>query len=94
MEPLLPLGLNSTAMMIGIWIDETDEELPMVPTGTLAIASTRAKFSMHYGAVTIVSKEEEFSTIRGSRVPQSWVTKEPAQRFLQISQTTAYAWKL
>ncbi|MCY9511875.1 major capsid protein [Paenibacillus larvae] len=65
--------------------DETDEELPMVPTGTLAIASTRAKFSMHYGAVTIVSKEEEFSTIRGSRVPQSWVTKEPAQRFLQVS---------
>ncbi|MEN8702492.1 major capsid protein [Bacillus infantis] len=62
-------------------IDKTEK--PMVPEGTLAMVSTRSKFSTHYGGVTIMVNNE-FVTVKGSRVAQSWATVEPAQRFLQI----------
>ncbi|QHZ50024.1 Phage major capsid protein E [Paenibacillus phage phiERICV] len=64
--------------------DETGAEQPMVPTGTYAMVSTRGVFNMHYGAVTIMVNGE-FATIRGTRVPNSWATVEPPQRFLQLN---------
>ena len=38
------------------WTDpENPVELPMVPAGTLMMASTHAKYSMYYGAISILT---------------------------------------
>jgi hypothetical protein len=67
------------------WTDENNPvEKPMVPDGTLAMLSTRAQYSMAYGAVTLI-KDESFITVEGPRVPDSWVQKKPAARFVQVS---------
>ncbi|PWK16068.1 major capsid protein [Tumebacillus permanentifrigoris] len=70
--------------------DETDPanpvEVPMVPAGTVCMASTRVQASIHYGAVTLMdTKSEQFSTYEGERIPDSWVEKNPAQRWLQMN---------
>lgn len=68
------------------WTDaENSEQKPLVPSGTLAMLSTAASYSMYYGAVTILGKDDNFNTVEGSRVPDSWVERNPARRFLQIS---------
>ncbi|PAQ15064.1 phage capsid protein [Bacillaceae bacterium SAOS 7] len=70
------------------WYFDEDEQIekPMVPTGTLMLASTRARSSMLYGAVTLADeKTNNFITYEGSRVPDSWVEKNPPSRFLQIN---------
>ncbi|WNF36414.1 major capsid protein [Bacillaceae bacterium IKA-2] len=60
-------------------------EKPMVPEATLAIVSTRARSSMLYGAVTLTdAQSNNFMTYEGSRIPDSWIQKDPAARFLQI----------
>jgi hypothetical protein len=64
--------------------DETGEEAPMIPDGTYALVSTRGEFNMHYGAVTI-AVDETFATIRGTRIPYSWMVKNPPQRFYQLN---------
>jgi hypothetical protein len=65
--------------------EDTDTEKPMVPSGNLVIASSNARSSMLYGAVTLTDQNtNNFITYEGSRVPDSWVKKDPAARFLQI----------
>ncbi|MCZ8520133.1 MULTISPECIES: major capsid protein [Paenibacillus] len=59
-------------------------EAPMVPSGTVCMLSTRSRFTMAYGSVTII-KGEDFATFEGDRIPDSWVTKDPAQRWLQVN---------
>lgn len=58
---------------------------PIVPDGMLVLISTKANYSMLYGAVTILNDDGSFSTVEGSRIPDSWIQKKPARRFLQIS---------
>ncbi|WP_028551750.1 major capsid protein [Paenibacillus sp. UNC451MF] len=68
--------------------DDTDpdnpEEKPMVPNGYILVASSRAQSSMCYGAVTL-AKGETFVTYEGARIPDSWMQKDPAARFVQIN---------
>ncbi|GEB35301.1 major capsid protein [Brevibacillus parabrevis] len=68
------------------YFDETEGlEKPMVPPGTVLIASTRARFSFHYGAVTLIGNNNQFITYEGARVPDSWTEKNPPQRFLALN---------
>jgi len=63
--------------------------MPLVPEGTLALLSTNAAYSMHYGAITVLDGKggavENFITVEGTRVPDSWTKRNPARRFVQIS---------
>lgn len=69
----------------GTYTDDDGQEVPFIPEGTIAILSTRDKFTFHYGANVIMDpKSEQFVRVRGQIVPQSWVTVEPAQRWLQM----------
>lgn len=69
------------------WTDpEKPEEKPLVPEGTLAMLSSSANYSMYYGAITLVDPHTEtFRTVEGKYVPDSWVTRRPAKRTLQLS---------
>lgn len=61
---------------------------PLVPEGTVALLSTNADFAMYYGQITLVKGEGEnatFVTNIGSRIPDTYVKRKPARRFLQIN---------
>jgi hypothetical protein len=58
---------------------------PLVPEGTLALMSTSAMYSLYYGGVTILDKNEEMVTVEGEFVPETWVERKPIRRFLQIN---------
>lgn len=68
------------------WTDpETPEEKPLVPDGMLAMLSTNANYSMYYGAITLIDEgTKEFRTVEGKYVPDTWVKRKPARRFLQL----------
>ncbi|MDR7318909.1 major capsid protein [Brevibacillus nitrificans] len=69
----------------GTYTDDDGVEQPFIPAGTIALLSTRDKFSFHYGANVIMDpKSEQFVRVMGKITPQSWVTVEPAQRWLQM----------
>lgn len=60
-------------------------EKPMVPDGTLAMLSSNANYSMYYGAITLVDENtKNFRTVEGKYVPDTWVKRKPARRFLQL----------
>lgn len=66
--------------------EESTTEKPMVPAGSVLVASTRARSSMLYGAVTLADqKSGDFVTYAGERIPDSWVEKNPPSRFIQIN---------
>lgn len=68
---------------------EAPEQKPLVPDGTLALLSTTAAYSMYYGAVTILDGRggaaENFITVEGARIPDTWTKRNPARRFLQLN---------
>ncbi|MGE6601510.1 major capsid protein [Lysinibacillus fusiformis] len=64
--------------------DLEDEVKPMVPGGTIALASSEVDFSMAYAAVTI-AKDEDLVTYEAKRVPDTWTEKRPASKILQLS---------
>ena len=68
------------------WTDpETPKEKPLVPDGMLAMLSTNANYSMYYGAITLIDEgTKEFKTVEGKYVPDTWVKRKPARRFLQL----------
>jgi len=69
----------------GTYTNDAGQEVPFIPAGTIAIMSTRDKFTFHYGANVIMDpKSEQFVRVMGKITPQSWVTVEPAQRWLQM----------
>lgn len=62
------------------------EEKPLVPADTLALLSTNAKYSMYYGAITLVDEATgKFLTVEGKYVPDTWAKRKPARRFLNLS---------
>ena len=69
------------------WTDPSaPKQKPLVPDGELALLSTAAEYSMYYGATTLIDKKtEEFYTVEGARVPDSWAERKPARRFLQLN---------
>lgn len=69
--------------------DWTDPDLPktepLVPEGTFGIFSTVADYVMCYGSITLMDeKTENFVTVEGRRVPDSWTQKKPAAKFLSL----------
>lgn len=68
------------------WTDPANPvELPMVPAGTLMMASTHAKYSMYYGAISILNqKTEKWETVAGKYVPDTFIKKRPDRRFLSL----------
>jgi hypothetical protein len=65
---------------------DAPEQKPLVPDGTLALLSTAAQYSMYYGAITLIDEAtKNFYTVEGSRVPSTWIQKDPDRRFLQLS---------
>lgn len=69
------------------WTDpEAPETKPYVPEGKLMIASTDAAYSRLYGAHTYVDKAtEQWNTVEGARVPDSWVEKRPDRRMISLA---------
>ena len=79
-----------TEWFLDNWTDpENHVQYPLVPEKTLALLSTSAEYSMYYGAVTILDGRggaaENFITVEGSRVPDSWTERRPARRFVQVN---------
>jgi len=68
------------------WTDQANPvELPMVPAGTLMMASTHAKYSMYYGAISILNQRtEKWETVAGKYVPDTFIKKRPDRRFLSL----------
>lgn len=68
------------------WYIDPDDgvEKPIVPAKSLLVGSSRARTAMRYGAVGVKSGDS-IGLVADSRVPQSWVTEEPAVRHLKIS---------
>lgn len=61
------------------------KEKPMVPDGTLILISSKANYSMYYGAITLVDPiTRKFYTVEGKYVPDMWVKRKPTRRFLQL----------
>ena len=61
------------------------EEKPVVPNGTLILISSKAGYSMYYGAITLVDPlTGNFRTVEGKYVPDMWAKRKPARRFLQL----------
>ena len=57
----------------------------MVPDGTLILISSKAQYSMYYGAVTLIDPVTgKFRTVEGKYVPDMWAKRRPARRFLQL----------
>ncbi len=69
------------------WTDPNNpEQKPLVPEKTLALMSTAAEFSMCYGAITLLdSVTENFITVEGQIVPETWIERRPSRRFLQLN---------
>lgn len=63
----------------------TPEVRQLVPNGHIALLPSGNPFEFRYGGITIMGEDGEFQTIPGNRVPQSWTTREPAVRWLQVN---------
>ena len=62
------------------------EEKPLIPDGTFVLMSTRAQYSMYYGAITVIDDaSKEFRTVEGEYVPDTYIARKPARRFLNLS---------
>ena len=65
---------------------EKPEDKPLLPDNIVALLSTEANYSMYYGAVGIVDEAgKTIAVAEGSRIPEQWVERRPARRFLQLS---------
>lgn len=83
------LGLDIytyTEWFLDDWTNpDAPEEKPLVPDGSVLLASTAAAYSRYYGAVTLGDKKtDNFTTTEGVRVPKSWMEYNPDRRFLQL----------
>lgn len=65
--------------------EEAGEEKPLVPEKKVMIGTTNARSTMAYGATTLTDHISlDFMTYEGARVPDSWIEKDPAARYLQM----------
>ena len=65
---------------------EKPEDKPLLPDNIVALLSTEANYSVYYGAVGIVDEAgKTIAVVEGSRIPEQWVERRPARRFLQLS---------
>lgn len=69
------------------WTDkEKADNKPLVPINAVILLSTEAEYSMYYGAVGIVDEAgKTIAVAEGSRIPEQWLERKPARRFLQLN---------
>ena len=70
------------------YINSSGVETQMVPPKMLLMGSDKSDTVMRYGAVGVTSgvdQQAQIALIAGRRIPESWVVKEPAVRFLKIT---------
>ncbi|QGQ97066.1 hypothetical protein EHS13_20325 [Paenibacillus psychroresistens] len=69
----------------GTYTNDAGADVPFIPAGKIALLNDKEKFTFLYGANVIMDKvTEQFARVVGKITPQSWVTIEPAQRWLQL----------
>lgn len=58
----------------------------LLPANVVALLSTEANYSMYYGGIGIVDEVgRSIGVAEGARVPEQWVERNPARRFLQLN---------
>jgi hypothetical protein len=71
------------------YVDPTDGvEKPIVSDKLVGFGSSRSYTVMRYGAVGVTSgldQQAQLALVAGRRVPESWIQREPAVRFLKVS---------
>ncbi|KJD45987.1 major capsid protein [Paenibacillus terrae] len=66
------------------YTDEEGKEQDYIPAGTLALLPDGKPFEFNYGAILIMGENGQFQFVRAKVTPQSWTTREPAARYLQM----------
>lgn len=69
------------------WTDPASPlEKSLVPSGTVLLGSTNARATIYYGEITIADKNAEggFRSYVAEKAAQTWVTEDPAARFLAL----------
>lgn len=69
------------------WTDKTKQDnKPLLPKNVVALLSTESDYSMYYGAVGMVDETgKSIGVVEGARIPDQWVKRNPARRFLQLN---------
>jgi hypothetical protein len=71
------------------YIDPADGvEKALVPAKSILMGSSKSYVVMRYGAVDVaegVDDASRITSIAGRRIPESWINKEPAVRFVKVS---------
>lgn len=65
------------------YLDDEDNEQPMIPVGGLIMGSTTTSNRMLYAAIQDLDAIES-GLVEAPRFPKSWVTKEPSVRWLKL----------
>ncbi|ALI04588.1 major capsid protein [Pseudomonas sp. FW306-02-F02-AA] len=65
------------------YLDDDDDEQPMIPAGGLILGSTSTRNAMLYGAIQDLEAVES-GLVEAARFPKSWVTQEPSARWLKL----------
>ncbi|MGO4366441.1 major capsid protein [Pseudomonas sp. PAB10] len=65
------------------YLDDHDDEQPMIPAGGLILGSTSTRNAMLYGAIQDLEAVES-GLVEAARFPKSWVTQEPSARWLKL----------
>ncbi|MGO4369627.1 major capsid protein [Paenibacillus sp. MCAF20] len=70
--------------LIASYTNDAGVETDFVPAGTLAMLPDGKPFEFAYGANLIMGDNGAFQYVKAKITPQSWTTKEPAARYLQM----------
>ncbi|WP_312117940.1 major capsid protein [Brevibacillus reuszeri] len=70
--------------LIASYTNDDGVETDVVPAGTLAMLPDGKPFEFAYGANLIMGDNGAFQYVKARITPQSWTTKEPAARYLQM----------
>lgn len=79
-EYLQQVDLHVTAS----YTNEKGEETDFIPAGTLSMHPDGKPFEFAYGANLIMGDSGMFQYVKAQITPQSWTSKEPAARYLQM----------
>lgn len=69
------------------WTDPSNPvESPIVPAGTVMLASTNAKTTIYYGEITLTDSNTAsgFRSVISDRAAQTWIEEDPAARYLAL----------
>lgn len=70
--------------LIASYTNDDGKETDIVPAGTLAMLPDGKPFEFAYGANLIMGDNGKFMYVKAKITPQSWTSKEPPARYLQM----------